>query len=84
MEKKEITVISPTTVGGTTIITVSNVKINGWLSKRGFFISGYGQLNNVIIATPSFRKAFRITGEEVPLDQLIQEHPDIQSMLEVI
>ena len=82
MEKKEITIVSPITAAGTTIITISKVRINGCHGKRGIALSGCVQPDNVIIATPSFKKAFRITGEEVAFDQLTQEYPDIPLMLD--
>jgi hypothetical protein len=33
------------------------------------------------VISASARKAFRITGEEVSIDQLIQEFPNIKGML---
>ena len=84
MEKKEITVIHTVTVDGITVIPVSKVIINGWHGKQGIAFSGSVQPDSVIIATPSAKRAFRISGEEVTLDQLVREVPEISEKLEEI
>ncbi len=35
----------------------------------------------VIMISPLEKKAFKLSGEEIPLDELIQEAPDIKSRL---
>jgi uncharacterized spore protein YtfJ len=82
MEKKEVTITNPVTVAGVTLIPVSKATINCWHSKRGIAFSGSKQPVGIIIATPSAKRAFRISGEEITLDQLAQEIPDITRTLE--
>ena len=84
MEKKERTIVSSTKVAGITVIPVSKVIINCWHSQRGIAFSGSRQPESIIIVTPSAKRAFRITGEEITLDQLIRETPDIMEMLREI
>ena len=85
MEKKrEVTIGSPVTVAGVTVIPVSEVSINYWHSKRGIASFGSKQPVSIIIVTPSAKKAFRITGEEITFDQLTQEIPDIRETLKKI
>ena len=81
MEKKEVTIANPIKVAGITLIPVTKVTINCWQGKRGVAFSGSQQTNSIIIATPSAKRAFHITGEEITLDQLIQETPDIMEIL---
>ena len=84
MEKKEITIVNSTKVAGMTVIPVSKVKINCWHGQRGIAFSGSRQPESVIIATPSAKRVFRITGEEITLDQLSREIPDIMETLREI
>ena len=81
MEKKEITIANPVTVAGLTLIPVSKVTINCWHGKRGVVFSGSKQPDSIIIVTPSAKRAFRITGEEINFDQLVQEVPEISKTL---
>lgn len=37
---------------------------------------------SLVVVSPSARRAFRVTGEEVSLDQLMQEAPDVKEILE--
>jgi uncharacterized spore protein YtfJ len=81
MEKKEVTITNPVTVAGITLIPVSKVTINCWHGKRGVAFSGNKQPDSIIIVTPSAKRAFRITGEEIAFDQLAQEVPEISKTL---
>jgi uncharacterized spore protein YtfJ len=84
MEKKEVTIINPVTVAGINIIPVSKVTINGWHGKQGFACSGNKQPDIIIIATPTEKRAFRVTGEEITLQKLAQEMPNIMETLREI
>lgn len=81
MEKKEVITINPVTVAGLTLIPVSKVTINCWHGKRGIAFTGSKQPDSIIIVTPSAKRAFRITGEEIPFNQLAQEIPEIMEKL---
>ena len=84
MEKKEVEIGSSVTVAGVTVIPVIEVSHSCWYKNRG--ISGFGikRLTSVIVVSPSVRKTFRVTGEEISLGQLTQETPDIKEILEAI
>lgn len=82
MEKKIVTSGNPVTAAGITVVPISKITINVRRGKWGIAFSGSKQPDSVIITTPSARRAFRITGEEVTLDQLVQEFPDILKKLE--
>jgi hypothetical protein len=58
--------------------------MNHWHGKRGIACSGSRQPVGIILVTPSAKRAFRLTGEEITLDQLAQEIPDIRQTLEEI
>ncbi len=84
MEKKEVIIESPMTVAGITLIPVTELSLNYWRGKRGFSCFSVKQPVSLAVVSPSAKRAFRITGEEVSLDQLITEAPAIKEVLEGI
>ena len=81
MEKKEVTIGNPVSVAGVTLIPIVESSIKYGRSQRRIVASGTVQPVSIIVVTPSGRSAFRITGEEVPLDQLGKEVPAIRKLL---
>ena len=81
MEKKEVIIGSPVTVAGITIVPVTQVSLYYWCGKGGISFFGLKKPVSVVVSTPEEKKAFRITGEEIPLDQLIQEVPGMKEKL---
>ncbi len=81
MEKKEIEISSPLKVRGVTVISVIKSSLQCRRYRTGIAFSGTKQPVSVVIISPSGKKAFRITGEEVPLDQLIQEIPAVEKLI---
>jgi hypothetical protein len=67
-----------------TLIPVTKVSLNYWRGKQGVSFFGFKQPVTVVVVSPTEKRAFRVTGEEVPLDQLIQEAPSIKEILEGI
>lgn len=74
----------PVTVAGVTVIPVAQVSLSYWHVNRGFSFFGVKQPASVVVVSRSVRKAFRVTGEEVSLDQLIQEVPGMRELLEKV
>ncbi len=81
MEKKEVTIDNPVAVAGLTIIPVVQVLLNYWHVKGSTSFFGLKQPVAVIVVSPVAKRAFRITGEEVSIDQLIQEAPGMKEIL---
>jgi len=81
MEKKEVEIDNPVTVAGVTLIPVVKVSSNYWRRNSSLSFFGVKQPIGVVVVSPSAKRAFRMTGEEVPLDQLIQEVPGIKEVL---
>ena len=73
---------NPVAIAGVTIIPVVEVSLNHLHGNSGFSFFGIKQPVSVVVVSPLGEMAFRITGEEVPLDQLIEEVPSIKHMLE--
>jgi len=84
MERKEVTIDNPVAVAGVTLIPVAEISLNHWRNSSGISFFGVKQPASIVVVSPSAKRAFRITGEEVSLDQLIQEVPGIKEMLEGI
>lgn len=84
MKEKEIEIGSPVTVAGVTLIPVIKVSLNYWRLNGSLSFFGVKQPIGMVVVSPSGKRAFRITGEEVPLDQFIQEVPGMKEVLEGI
>ena len=83
METKKEAVDTPVTVaGGVTIIPVAKVSISSWSSKRGSTFRGGKQPVGVIVISESMKRVFRITGEEIALEQFRQEVSGVEKVLE--
>ncbi len=84
MEKKEVEIGNPMIIGGVTLVPVAKVSLNYWRGNGGISFFGIKRPVSVVVVSQSVKRAFRITGEEVSLDQLVQEVPDIKEILEGI
>ena len=84
MEKEEVVIGNPLEVAGVTIVPLVKVSLNYWHGNGGISFFSVKQPIGVLVVSVSAKRAFRITGEEIPLDQLIQEVPNIKEMLERI
>ena len=84
MEKKEVVVGNPVSISGLTLIPVEQVLRTCWHSSRGVSCFGIKNAVAVIAVSPSAKRAFRITGEEISIERLIREAPEIREMLEGI
>lgn len=81
MEKKEVGLESPIMVSGLTIVPVVEVSVNCTHTAKITSFSGVKQPVAVVVVSPSLKKAFRISGEEVTIEQLIQEAPALEGVL---
>ena len=82
METEEIRIEAPFTVNGVTLIPIVKASINGWHSKRRLSFLGTKQPVIIVVVSPQAKRAFRINGEEISLDQLTKEVPGIKEILE--
>jgi hypothetical protein len=82
VEKKKITISGPVAIAGITLILVIKLSLNCQGAGSNIFFSGIKQPINVVVAAPSTKKAFDMDGDEIPIDPLLQEVPDLAGMLE--
>ena len=81
--KKEITVEKPIAITGVKLIPIVRILANLWRDKNGVSFFASKEPIAVAFVSPSAKKAFRITGEEITLDELAEEVPEIKQLLEV-
>lgn len=81
MIKSVVGIDNPVSVRGITIIPIVKLSLHYSL-KAGISIFSTRQPVAVVMISPLQNKSFRITGEEVPLEQLMQEFPEVRETLE--
>jgi len=81
MEKKQRVIDNPITVDGITIIPIVHILLNSYIHSDGAFMFGRKQPDAIIVVSPAGKRAFRITGEEVPLDQIVDDIPELETLL---
>ena len=82
MEKKKVTIVGPVAIAGMSLILVTRLSLHCQPVRGGILFSGIKQPVSIVVASPSAKKAFDITGEAISLDQLIQEAPSLAEVLE--
>jgi uncharacterized spore protein YtfJ len=82
MERERVTIGDPVAIAGTTLIPVVKSSFKCQLACGGIFFSGIKQPISIVVASPAVKKAFDVTGEEISLNQLIQEAPSLAGILE--
>ena len=82
MEKEEIRIEAPFAVNGVTLVPIVKTSLNGWRSKSRLSFFGIKQPVSIVVVSPQAKRAFRISGEEVSLDQLTKEVPGLKDILE--
>ena len=82
MEREEIRIEAPFAIAGVTLIPVVKAWLNCWHRRGRLSFFGVKQPVSVVVVSPQARRAFRINGEEVSLDQLTKEVPGIKEILE--
>lgn len=84
MEKEEITIEAPVAVAGATLIPIVKTSLNSWHRKGCLSFFGIKQPVSMVVVSPQARRAFRIDGEEISLDQLMKEVPGMKEILDSI
>ena len=81
MEKKEVVIDNPVVIAGVTLLPVARVTLSYWHGNDRISFFGSKQPVSVVVVTPSEKRAFRLTGEAVSLEQLVQEVPGLKEKL---
>jgi hypothetical protein len=83
-EKEEVKVEAPFAVAGVTLIPIVKTSLKCWQGKKSLSCFGIKQPVSLVVVSPQARKAFRISGEEISLDQLTEEVPGVEEILDRI
>ena len=83
-EKKEIIVGHPLTFSGLTLIPIMETRLHHWRYRNSFSSFGSKQAIGIIVVTPTLTKAFKVNGEEVTLEELKREFPDLETKVNTI
>jgi len=81
MEKKEIVIENPVVIRGVTLVPIVRVLMNSGHGKGGYSFFSVKQPVAVIVVSPAAKRVLRVTGEEISVDELIQEAPAIKEEL---
>ena len=81
MEEKKIVINKPVSVAGLTLIPVTQVSLGLWSARAGEAFLAIKQPIAVVVLSSQKNRAFRITGEEVLLEELAQEYPGLKDYL---
>jgi len=82
MEKKIVAIDYPIKLVGLTMIPVVHVSLMCWHNDNVVAIFCVKQPVGVIVASPTGKKGYRITGEEVSIGELVEESPDLKEIVE--
>ena len=77
-EKKKIAAGSPVKLAGLTLVPIISTHLQHWRYGKSFSVFGSKQATGVIIVTPATTKALKVSGEEVTLEELKEECPDLE------
>lgn len=75
--EKIVTVEGPFVIGGLTLIAVVRSLLTSKSYDRGSWLFGIKSPIALVLISDSSKRAFRITGEEVSVEQLLKENPEI-------
>ena len=81
MEKTDVTLDDPIVLDGLTIVPVVSLSLNGWHLDNVTTVCGVKNPVAFLVISPAQRRAFRVSGEEVSTDQLIEELPGLEEIL---
>lgn len=81
MEKKELTIEGPVTAGNTRIYVAAETRITCDGSEGGLMCSGTRIPTYILTISDSGRRAFTAEGEEVTMERLVQEVPNMADLL---
>lgn len=73
----------PVSVSGYTLVPVTKL-FTTYSTRGGIFACSSKQLVAAIIISSSGKKVFRVTGEEISIQQLLEEFPEVGEKLEGI
>lgn len=81
MEKKELTIEGPVIAGNIRIYVAAESRVTCDSIGGGLMCSGTKTPTHIVIVSDSERRAFTAEGEEVTMERLVQEVPNMADLL---
>lgn len=81
MESKAVSIAAPVAVGGVKLYPIVRTSVNCWSNGGRISGSGFKQSVAVLVVSPGATLGLAVTGEEIPLEELIQEVPGIGAII---
>lgn len=81
MEKERLSTGAPCTVAGVTLVPIVRTQFNYRQGRKRLSYYGVKQPVAVLVISARDKRVYRISGEEVALDQLIEEVPELEELL---
>jgi hypothetical protein len=81
MEKKAVITETPFKIDGLTVIPVVRISLDDRTYGKRNIAFGSRQPVAVIFSTGAKKKVLRITGEEISLEKLMEEFPDLNNFI---
>jgi len=75
--EKIVRVEGPFMIGGMTLIAVVRSLLTSKSSDKGIWLFGIKFPIALVVISDSSKRAYRINGEEVSIEQLLEENPEI-------
>ena len=82
MEKKELAVEGPITVGSVKVYVAAETRITCDGSEGGLVCSGLRMPTHIVIVSDSERKAFTAEGDEITMERLVEAVPAMKKLLD--
>jgi len=82
MEKKEVAIEGPLTIGGIKVYVAAEVRIGCTNSKGRLACFGTKKPTYTVIVSDSEKRAFTVQGEEVTMERLTEDVAGIEALLE--
>ena len=80
MEEKKIIADNMISVAGLTLIPVTKISTNLWSTRAGEAFLAIKQPIAIVVVSPQAKIAYRISGEEISLDELMKEAPRLKDL----
>jgi hypothetical protein len=82
MEIKTIKTESGISVGGVTLVPIVESGCAAWRMSGRLSVTGYKHPLAIIVIMEGQKKAYRVSGEEIAIEELVSEYPSVKESIE--
>ena len=81
--KKVDTIEGPLKIGDITLVVVVKTLLNGRCGRKSAWLFGMKRPIALIFKSDSSQRVFRINGVEISIEKILEENPEINSVIDV-